>query len=101
MRVNRGIFSNLSRDHLDYHKNIEKQEDKLKYTVIGNTSYQIQSLPEQVEQALEVAFYEANPPMTLGKNYQERKAKFFQDNMSKTYLEMFNTIKENKNPALS
>ena len=39
--------------------------------------------------------------MTLGKNYQERKAKFFQDNMSKTYLEMFNTIKENKNPALS
>jgi hypothetical protein len=57
-------------------KEFEKQEDKLKYTVIGNTSYQIQSLPEQVEQALE-------------------------DNMSKTYLEMFNTIKENKNPALS
>ena len=82
-------------------KEFEKQEDKLKYTVIANASKQIQSLPEQVEQALEVAFYEANPPMTLGKNYQERKSQFFRDNMSKTYLEMFNTIKENKNPALS
>lgn len=82
-------------------KEFEKQEDKLKYTVIANASKQIQSLPEQVEQALEVAFYESNPPITLGKNYQERKSQFFRDNMSKTYLEMFNTIKENKNPALS
>lgn len=82
-------------------KEFEKQEDKLKYTVIANASKQIQSLPEQVEQALEIAFYDANPPMTLGKNYQERKSQFFRDNMSKTYLEMFNSIKENKNPALS
>lgn len=82
-------------------KEFEKQEDKLKYTVIANASKQIQSIPEQVEQALEVAFYEANPPMTLGKNYQERKSQFFRDNMSQTYLDMFNTIKENKNPALS
>ena len=82
-------------------KEFEKQEDKLKYTVIANASKQIQSIPEQVEQALEVAFYEANPPMTLGKDYQERKSQFFRDNMSKTYLEMFETIKANKNPALS
>ena len=33
--------------------------------------------------------------------YQERKAKFFQDNMSQTFKDMFYKLKENKNTALS
>ena len=61
----------------------------------------IQNLPTKVEEQLEIAFYEANPPMTLGKDYQERKAKFFQENMSKTFKDMFYKLKENRNPSLS
>ena len=82
-------------------KEFEKEEEALKYRVIGNTSKSIQSIPEKVEQALEVAFYESNPPMTLGKNYQEKKQKFFKENMSKTYLSLFENIKANRNPALT
>ena len=33
--------------------------------------------------------------------YQERKAKFFQDNMSKTFIDMFYKLKTDKNTALS
>jgi hypothetical protein len=82
-------------------KEFEKQEEDLQYKVIGNTSLSIQGLPTKVEEQLEIAFYDANPPMTLGKNYQERKAKFFQENMSKTFKDMFYKLKENRNPAMS
>ena len=58
----------------------------------------MEGLPTKVEEQLEIAFYDANPPMTLGKNYQERKAKFFQENMSKTFKDMFYKLKENRNP---
>ena len=82
-------------------KEFEKQQEDLQYRVIGNTSLSIQNLPTKVEEQLEIAFYEANPPMTLGKDYQERKAKFFQENMSKTFKDMFYKLKENRNPSLS
>lgn len=82
-------------------KEFEKQQEDLQYKVIGNTSLSIQNLPTKVEEQLEIAFYEANPPMTLGKDYQEKKAKFFQENMSKTFKDMFYKLKENRNPALS
>lgn len=82
-------------------KEFEKQQEDLQYKVIGNTSLSIQNIPTKVEEQLEIAFYEANPPMTLGKDYQEKKAKFFQENMSKTFKDMFYKIKENRNPALS
>lgn len=79
----------------------EKQQEDLQYKVIGNTSLSIQNLPTKVEEQLEIAFYESNPVMTLGKDYKERKAKFFQDNMSKTFKDMYYELKENRNPALS
>jgi len=82
-------------------KEFEKQQEDLQYKVIGNTSLSIQNIPTKVEEQLEIAFYEANPPMSLGKDYQEKKAKFFQENMSKTFKDMFYKIKENRNPALS
>ncbi len=82
-------------------KEFEKQQEDLQYRVIGNTSLSIQNLPTKVEEQLEIAFYDANPPMTLGKDYQERKAKFFQENMSKTFKDMFYKLKENRNPSLS
>ncbi len=79
----------------------------LKYTVIGNTSKSIQSIPDQVSTALEVAFYEEEL-QEFGEmgtmnttDYQKRKAKYFQDNMSDTFLELYNTVKENRNPALT
>jgi len=88
-------------------KEFEKQEEDLKYTVIGNTSKSIQSLPDQVSTALEVAFYEEEL-QEFGEmgtmnttDYQKRKAKYFQDNMSDTFLELYNTVKENRNPALT
>ena len=61
----------------------------------------MESLPIKVEEALEIAFYEDNPVMTLGNNYQERKAKYFQDNMSKTFKDLFYDLKSERNPALS
>jgi len=79
----------------------EKQQENLQYKVIGNTSLSIQNLPTKVEEQLEIAFYESNPVMTLGKDYKERKAKFFQDNMSQTFKDMYYELKENRNPALS
>lgn len=79
----------------------EKQQEDLQYKVIGNTSLSIQNLPTKVEEQLEIAFYESNPVMTLGKDYKERKAKFFQDNMSQTFKDMYYELKENRNPALS
>lgn len=87
-------------------KEFEKQEEDLKYTVIGNTSKSIQSIPDQVSTALEVAFYEEELQEygDMGMNttdYQKRKAKYFQDNMSDTFLELYNTVKENRNPALT
>lgn len=88
-------------------KEFEKQEEDLKYTVIGNTSKSIQSIPDQVSTALEVAFYEEEL-QEFGEmgtmnttDYQKRKAKYFQDNMSDTFLELYNTVKENRNPALT
>ena len=88
-------------------KEFEKQEEDLKYTVIGNTSKSIQSIPDQVSTALEVAFYEEELQEygemgTMNTtDYQKRKAKYFQDNMSDTFLELYNTVKENRNPALT
>jgi hypothetical protein len=79
----------------------EKQQEDLQYKVIGNTSLSIQALPNKVEEALEIAFYEDNPVMTLGKDYSERKAKYFQENMSKTFKDLFYDLKANRNPALS
>jgi len=79
----------------------EKQQEDLQYKVIGNTSLSIQNLPTKVEEQLEIAFYESNPVMTLGKDYKERKAKFFQDNMSQTFKDLYFQLKENRNPALS
>lgn len=79
----------------------EKQQEDLQYKVIGNTSLSIQNLPTKVEEQLEIAFYESNPVMTLGKDYKERKAKFFQDNMSQTFKDLYYQLKENRNPALS
>jgi len=79
----------------------EKQQEDLQYKVIGNTSLSIQALPTKVEEALEIAFYEDNPVMTLGKDYSERKAKYFQENMSKTFKDLFYDLKANRNPALS
>lgn len=82
-------------------KEFEKQQNDLKYRVIGNTSKSLQMMPDKVSEQLEIAFYETNPPQTLGENYAEKKTKFFQDNMSKTFKDMFYKIKENRNPALT
>ena len=86
-------------------KEFEKQQEELQFKVIGNTSLAIQNLPTKVEEQLEIAFYEdelANDPEGMNVNgYQERKAKFFQENMSKTFKDMFYKLKENKNTALS
>ena len=79
----------------------EKQQEQLQYKVIGNASLSLQNLPTKVEEQLEIAFYNANPIETLGKDYKEKKAKFFQENMSKTFVDMFYNLKENRNPALS
>jgi hypothetical protein len=82
-------------------KEFEKQQEQLQYKVIGNASLSLQNLPTKVEEQLEIAFYNANPIETLGKDYKEKKAKFFQENMSKTFVDMFYNLKENRNPALS
>jgi len=82
-------------------KEFEKQQEELQYKVIGNASLSLQNLPTKVEEQLEIAFYNANPIETLGKDYKEKKAKFFQENMSKTFVDMFYNLKENRNPALS
>ena len=79
----------------------EKQQEDLQYKIFGNAISSMETLPTKVEEALEIAFYEDNPVMTLGNNYQERKAKYFQDNMSKTFKELFYNLKSERNPALS
>lgn len=79
----------------------EKQQEDLQYKIFGNAIASMESLPIKVEEALEIAFYEDNPVMTLGNNYQERKAKYFQDNMSNTFKELFYDLKSERNPALS
>ncbi len=86
-------------------KEFEKQQEELQFKVTGNTSLAIQNLPEKVEEQLEILFYDQellNDPEGMNVNgYQERKAKFFQDNMSKTFIDMFYKLKTDKNPALS
>ena len=86
-------------------KEFEKQSEELQFKVTGNTSLAIQNLPEKVEEQLEILFYDQellNDPEGMNTNgYQERKAKFFQENMSKTFIDMFYKLKADKNPALS
>tara|TARA_B100001059_G_scaffold156962_1_gene156487 strand:- start:2906 stop:4972 length:2067 start_codon:yes stop_codon:yes gene_type:complete len=83
----------------------EKQQDDLSYKVFGNATLSLQTLPNKVEEQLEIDFYTdelANDPEGMNtNNYKERKAEFFRKNMSKYFKNMFYDMKENRNPALS
>jgi hypothetical protein len=78
----------------------EHQSDKIKSTITSYTVQAIRLIPDKIDAALQAAWYESNPITANDHTYNERKTKFYRDNVEKFFLNAVEDIKINRNVGI-